>query len=104
MGGHDRGVFQWRTAGINQEDAESDTNLLYAWRTAIRRRAEKDSVLQPKPGVDWVPIDESGKVWGPKAAVDPSVVVPATAQRNLSSAAPGAGDVTPGASYSVRAK
>jgi hypothetical protein len=44
--------------------------LLAAWHTAIRRRGEKDSVLEPKPGVEWVPLDPEGKVYGPKGVAE----------------------------------
>jgi hypothetical protein len=43
---------------------------LAAWHTAIRRRGEKDSVLEAKPGVEWVALDPEGKVYGPKAVAE----------------------------------
>ncbi len=99
LGGHDRGIFQWRTCGVALEDAEGDRvssrrvsvgegasqrvpaacltagkccgvpaqDILAAWRTAIKRRGEKESVLEPNPGVEWVALDEQGKNFGPRA-------------------------------------
>lgn len=34
VGGHDRGIYQWRTLGINLEDAEQD-NKVMACRSAL---------------------------------------------------------------------
>eukprot|EP00200_Dunaliella_tertiolecta_P007628 CAMPEP_0202381592 /NCGR_PEP_ID=MMETSP1127-20130417/37027_1 /ASSEMBLY_ACC=CAM_ASM_000462 /TAXON_ID=3047 /ORGANISM="Dunaliella tertiolecta, Strain CCMP1320" /LENGTH=1435 /DNA_ID=CAMNT_0048980603 /DNA_START=339 /DNA_END=4646 /DNA_ORIENTATION=+ len=67
VGGLDRAIFQWRTAGIALQDAEEDKKLLAAWQHAIKERGAQDSMLEAKPGVEWQQLDKDGKVWGPKA-------------------------------------
>ncbi|KAJ9507961.1 hypothetical protein QJQ45_021288 [Haematococcus lacustris] len=67
-GGHDGCIFQWRTCGVAEADHEADQLILAAWRVAVMRRGQKDSVLEPTPGVEWDQLDAAGKVFGPKAA------------------------------------
>jgi len=70
VGGNDRGIFQWRTCGVAGKDAEADRRALAIWKHAIKARGEEDAVLEPKPGVEWVALDASGKTFGPKAVAD----------------------------------
>lgn len=59
--------------------------LLAAWQAAIECRAEEDAVLEPTPGVEWVPLDDTGKVYGPRAVKDVAGVTAGGTARSLSS-------------------
>ncbi|KAG1659723.1 hypothetical protein FOA52_012263 [Chlamydomonas sp. UWO 241] len=67
-GGADRGIYQWRTLGINRQDADADKLVLACMDHLITERRNKNTSHEPKPGKpgDWVALDESGRVFGPK--------------------------------------
>jgi len=69
-GGNDRGIYQWRTVGVNREDAEADRMLLACLDHMITERQNGASTHEPKPGVEWVPLEEGGRVYGPKGHKD----------------------------------
>jgi hypothetical protein len=72
-GGADRGIYQWRTLGINLEDADADKMVLASMDHLITERRDHSSSHEPKPGKpgDWVPLDgEGGRVYGPRGQLD----------------------------------
>lgn len=65
VGGHDRGIYQWRTCGINVDDAEQDAAVLAAIDAAVEQKKEGRLTLVPKPLAKWGQLDSSGKHFGP---------------------------------------
>lgn len=64
-GGRDRGIYQWRTIGISQEDRDKDKLVLACLEHLITERRDGQNAHEPKPGVEWVPLEEGGRVFGP---------------------------------------
>jgi WD40 repeat protein len=90
-GGHDRGIYQWRTIGMSlpegmkgespgktlSEDEKKkmvvdkilhDKKILMIRHRLIESRRDNNLSDQPTPGVEWGPVDGTGKVFGPKVA------------------------------------
>ncbi|GMH32772.1 hypothetical protein BSKO_00606 [Bryopsis sp. KO-2023] len=65
VGGFDRAIFQWRTCGVNSEDAAEDESVLDGMQWAVKRRQEEKASLIPKPLSQWGALDGTGKNFGP---------------------------------------
>ena len=87
-GGHDRGIYQWRTLGMNKEDMEGadakDKLIMVCMEELIQQRRDTNTVTQPKPGVGWGALDDEGKIFGPLATLTKSVP-PSPAGKSLPS-------------------
>eukprot|EP00798_Chlamydomonas_sp_ICE-L_P021965 gene21965-29018_t len=66
-GGHDRGLYQWRTIGVNHDDAWNDKCIMAARKNLIKNRAPGDPIFDEAAG--WVPQDGEGKIYGPAKTV-----------------------------------
>lgn len=77
-GGHDRGIYQWRTSGISLTDDKgvkrdnsvqpyNDRLILKARDKLLVDRRDNNIADQPTPGVEWGEVEgTAGKVFGPR--------------------------------------